>query len=158
MVDGLLEILQIGCWALVQDHKIHGQALQSPIFEGAKQLAHDVDILDLIDPEQYDRKIAGNALGPERGKIAPTALQRLRWRPQRGVGIDHAIGNALKEMSFLRSRAEMMEMALSLGPGHRIDPIERLRLSMFAGALALLLSLFRHYGSRRKRQLLSAPI
>src|SRR4029077_1072120 len=116
--------------------------------EGTKQLAHDIDIVDLIDPEQYDRKIAGNALGPERGEVAPTALQRLgRW-PQRWVGIDHAIGNALKEMSFLRSRAEMVEMALGLSPGHCIDAIEGPRLAMFIGQIERFLPRSRHDGPK----------
>ena len=54
---------------------------------------------------------------------------------QRRVGIDHAIGKALEQMSLGRPDAEMVELPLRLGPRHGGDAIESRRVAMLIGKI-----------------------
>ena len=71
-LQGGLEILSVGRGPFVQDHEIDGQLLHPPVFVGAEQLPDDLQILDLIDPHQDDRQVAGDAVRPER-RLSPLA-------------------------------------------------------------------------------------
>ena len=69
-LQGGLQVLKIGGRSLVQDDEINGQLLHPPIFVGAQQLPRDVDVLDVIDAQQHDRQIAGDAVSPKCGRRA----------------------------------------------------------------------------------------
>ena len=64
--QGDLQVLDVRRAALVQDHEIDDQALQTPILAGPQQLADDGGILDLVDAHQHDRLVARYALRPQR--------------------------------------------------------------------------------------------
>ena len=133
-----LQILSVGRRPLVQNHQIDGEAFHPPIFVGAQQLADDLQVLDVIDPDQHDRQVAGNSVGPKRRWSALASLQHVGRRPQRRIGVEHVIGETLEEMRFVGVDAEVMELHLRLGPGERdralegggvvmlVDQIERL--------------------------------
>ena len=56
--QGALEILRVGGGSLIQDHEIDRQPLQPPILVGAKELANDLEIFHVVDPNQHDRDFA----------------------------------------------------------------------------------------------------
>ena len=45
-----LQVLHIGRGALVQNHQVHGELFQSPVFVCLQQLAGDRHVLDMFDP------------------------------------------------------------------------------------------------------------
>ena len=93
-----LQILHIGRGPLVQNHQIDRKLFQPPIFMRAQKLAHEFQIVLVLDADQHDRQIAGNPVRPERRYLAPAALEnvgrraamwgRNRGRDWRGAGTD----------------------------------------------------------------------
>ena len=69
--------------ALVQDHQIDRELLHPPVFVCPQQLADDAEVLDVVDPQQDDRQVAGNAVRPQRRCVRRAAANRVRGRPQR---------------------------------------------------------------------------
>ncbi len=62
---------------------------------------------------------------PKQGCRAAAPFEYLGGRTQRRVGIQHAIGEALKEVCFAGADPEMTELHLRLGPGQRGRAVER---------------------------------
>jgi hypothetical protein len=122
-IDRALQILQIRRTALVQDHDVDGKPLQTPVFECAKQLPHDADVAHFIDAQQHDRQIARDPASPQRGYVAPAALERLDRRPKRGIGEQDAASEALEQVRFVGPDAEVVKLSLRMRPGKRVDAL-----------------------------------
>src|SRR3989442_447647 len=108
-----LQILHIGRRPLVQDHQIDRKLLHPPVFVGAEQLPHDSHIVGLVDPDQGDRNVTRNPVGPRGGGPARVARQHVRGGPQRPVRVGNAAGGALKEVGLIGPDAEMAELNLA---------------------------------------------
>ena len=74
-LERVLEVLGVGGAVLVDDHEVDVEQLQAPVLVGAQQLADDVEVLDLVDPDEDDRQVAGDAVGPQAGR-APLVAGR----------------------------------------------------------------------------------
>ena len=90
---------------LVEDHEVDVEQLQAPVLVGAQQLADDVEVLDLVDPDEDDRQVAGDAVRP-RAPGAPRSVagEHARRRPQRRIGVEDPVGEALEEVRLVRRR------------------------------------------------------
>ena len=76
-------------------------------------------------------KIARYAMAPQnRCLIAAPRAMISRRGTQRGIGIDQAIGNALKHIGVFRIQPEMPQLHLGLGPGQSGRAIEGDRVPM----------------------------
>ena len=91
---------------------------------GAQQLAHDRDVLDVVDPHEDDREVARDALRPERRRPAAAAANRVGGRTQRRIGVEHVAGETLKEAGLLGVDAEIAQLHLRLGPRQRGRAVE----------------------------------
>ena len=129
--------------ALVHDHQINAQPFHPPIFMGANQLAHDLEIVGVVDPNEHDGQVAGNPGGPQLRLSANAALQQVGRGPQGRVRIDHAISETLKKMRFVGVNAQVMQLHLCLRPRQRHCALERGRVVMLVGQVD-------HFGPRRR--------
>ena len=73
-LERVVEVLGVGGAVLVEDDEVDVEALHPPVLVGAEQLPHDVDVLELVDPDQDDRAGRRRCRGPR----APAAPARLR--------------------------------------------------------------------------------
>jgi hypothetical protein len=64
-LDRDLKILQVGGRMLVDDDKVNVEAFHAPIFVGPQQLANLGDVRDIVDTQENDRQVAGNAVRPK---------------------------------------------------------------------------------------------
>ena len=60
--------LRVGGPFRIEDHQIGGNPLQAPVLVRPQELPHDIPLLVPLDAHQSDRKIAGDAVGPEPGR------------------------------------------------------------------------------------------
>src|SRR5260370_33685908 len=88
--------------------------LHPPVFMGTQQLPDYLDVLLIVDPRQNDWQIAGNSLRPECGKVHIAPAEDVRSGPQRGVGINHGVGQSLEQEGYFRADAQMVELHLRL--------------------------------------------
>ena len=72
-LERILQILHVRGLALVQDHQIDRKAFQAPVFMRAQQLPHDRNVRGIINSDEHDRQISGDAERPERGCDAAAA-------------------------------------------------------------------------------------
>jgi len=86
---------------------------------GTHQLANDFQVFGLIDPNQHDRQVAGDPVGPKLRWSALAYLQNVGRGPQRRIGVEREIGETLEEMRFVGADPEVMELHLRLGPRER---------------------------------------
>jgi hypothetical protein len=63
-LEGLLEVLRIRGAVLVDDHEVDVEQLQPPVLVGPQELAHDVDVGFLVDPDEDDRQVPRDAVDP----------------------------------------------------------------------------------------------
>ena len=136
-----LKVLNIGRRPFVQDHQIDGELFHPPIFMGAQQLADDGDVLDLVDLNQNDGNVPGNALGPQRIRAGASPANGFGRRPHPRIGIKHVAREALKEARLVGIDAEIMKLHLRLGPGQRGRPFEGV-------GVAMLVDHIQHVGAR----------
>ena len=79
----------------------------------------------LCDRDQNDRQVAGYAVLPKRWTPAAAAYEDFRGRAQRRVGVDHAVGKALKEVCVAGVDPKMAKLHLRLCPSQRGRAVER---------------------------------
>ena len=72
-LQGRLQILSVRRGVFVQNHEIHRQLLHPPILMRAEEVADDLQIPDVVDPAHHDWHVAGNAVRPQRGRLALAA-------------------------------------------------------------------------------------
>ena len=125
-----LQILDVRGRAFVEDHEVDCQLLQPPVLERAQQLADDAEIVRVVDPHQYDRQFARNALRPEQRKSSVAAPERIRGRPQGRITVDHVTGKALEQHRFVPGDAQVVELHLSLCPRKRGGALIRRRIAV----------------------------
>ena len=142
--EGLLEILRVGGALRIEDHQIGGNPLQVPVLVRPHELPDDVPLLVPLDAHQSDRKIAGDAVGPEPGRAIAVPGQYLRRRAQRGIGVQQTIGQALEEMRLVLGDPEVVQLNLGLCPGQRALSLERCRLAVLLRNLESLFPGRRH--------------
>src|SRR5437588_11726880 len=82
----------------------------------SQQLADDGNVLDVVDPHQNDRNVAGNALSPERCWAAAASANDIGRRTRRRIGVEHVSREALKEARLVSLDAQMIQLDLRLGP------------------------------------------
>src|SRR5712691_11892220 len=111
-----LQILNVGRRALIEDHQIDRELLHPPVLVRAEELPHDADVLGLVDLNQYDREVARNPVSPERVGTTRVTREHVRGGPERPVRIEHATGEALEEVRFVGTDAEVMLLDLRLRP------------------------------------------
>ena len=98
---------------------------------GPEQLADDLDVLGLVDPDEDDGQVPGDPVGPEPGCAALVPGKQGRGRPKRRVRVQDPVGEALEEVGFVGLHAQVVELDLGLRPGER-------RLRVRTGSLAVL--------------------
>ena len=76
-----MEVFGIGGAVLVDDHEVDVEPLQSPVLVRPQQLAHDVDVVELIDADDHDRQIPGDPVRPECCCPEPVAGEHALGRP-----------------------------------------------------------------------------
>ena len=118
---------------VVQQHEIDGEAFQVPVLVRGQQLAQQAAIVDVVDPREDDRPVAGNAEPPQPGDRQRVRLQRsLRW-PQRGVVVQQAVRELLVKMRFAVVDAEVVQLHLRVRPGERRRALECRRIVVLVG-------------------------
>ena len=94
-------------------------------------MAHDLNVLDVVDPTYDDWQVAGNSIRPQRGLRCVTACEDIgRWAEGR-VAVEHATPQALKHRGLIRSDAEMEQLHLVLRPRQGEQAVERRGVTMF---------------------------
>ena len=89
--ERILEALCVRCPVLVEDDQVHVEQLQAPVLVRPEQLPDDVEILGLVDPNQDDREVARDAVGPQTGSATIVQSQEPgRW-PKRGIRVDDPV-------------------------------------------------------------------
>ena len=63
-------------------------------------------------------------MGPQRGWSQLVLLENVARGPQRGVAVQHPIGNALKCLSLFEVDAQIAQLHLSLGPRQGLRALE----------------------------------
>ena len=138
-----LEILHVRRPTLVDDDEVDGQLLHPPVLVRAEELAHDADVLGLVDLHEHDREVAGDPVRPQRvGTTHLTREHTRRW-PQRPVRVHHAAGEALEEVRLVGTDTEVMLLNLCLRPGQRRGALERRRIAIFFGEVQGLVARWR---------------
>ena len=120
-----LQLLHVGRSALVEDHQIHCKLLHPPILHSLKRLLHDAQLMDVIDADQDDRKVAGNAQGPQTRLTATPGADGLGWRTQHRRSVDHVSGKTLVLARLGSIDAEVVQLHLGLGPGQHGGALKR---------------------------------
>ena len=120
----VLEILGIGAPFFVQKHDIHREAFASPVLLTSQQLAHDLAIIGVVDPQQQNRMISRNAVPPQLPGAAGAAANRVLRGTQRGVEIKQRTGDVLKQIGLVRADAKMVALHLSVRPREHRYPSE----------------------------------
>ena len=77
-LEEVLEAVRIRRPVLVDDHEIHVQQLQPPVLVRPEQLPDDVDVIGLVDPDEHDREVAGDAVRPQPGDAAVVLGEQAR--------------------------------------------------------------------------------
>ncbi len=129
--EGLLEARCVGGALRIQDHQVGGNPLPVPVLVRPQELPRDLPFLLRLDLHQSDRKIAGDAVGPEPGLAAAVFGQLLRRRTQRGIDVEQTIGQTLEEMRLVLCDPEVVQLDLGLGPGQRALSLEGCPLAVF---------------------------
>ena len=80
-------VVEVAHRMLVQDHDVRAQALEPPVLLGLEDLPDEGDVASLDHAHEEDGEIAGDPVGPQPRLAQHVALQDLRPRPQRGVGV-----------------------------------------------------------------------
>ena len=75
----------VGVRLLVEDDEVHRQPLHAPVLVRAEELADDVPVLGLVDPDQDDREVAGDAVAA-RARRPPSRLRFSVSADGRSVG------------------------------------------------------------------------
>ena len=99
----------------------------------AEELADDVPVLGLIDPDQDDREITGDSVGPERGGPRSVALQRVGGWPERGIGVEDPAREILEQVGLVRVDSKMVQLYLRLRPRQGDRAIEGRRVAILVG-------------------------
>src|SRR6185436_3976682 len=128
-LERALNVLDVGRPLLVDDHEIHGELLQAPVLVRAQQLAHDLLVPGIVDPNDHDRDVARYAVWPEDGAASGSPDQELRRLPQRRIEIEDAVGETLEEMRLVVRDAEVMELHLGSRAGEGHDALEGRRVA-----------------------------
>ena len=114
----------------VDDHEVHVEELQSPILMRPQELADDIEVRHLVDPDEDDRQVAGDAVRPQPGRTALVPGQYARRRPERRIRVQDAVGQPLEEMSLFGVDAEVPKLHLGLRPRQRGGALERCGLAV----------------------------
>ena len=80
--------------------------------------------------QQHDGQVTGNALTPERRRVAAVAPDRIRRRPQRRVGIQHVPRETLEQAGLRGGDAEVSQLHLRLRPCQRAGSREGVGIVM----------------------------
>ena len=115
-LQGELQLLQIGSGPFVQDDQINGKLLHPPVFVGAQKLARDGNVLDIVDSQEHDRQIPGDALSPQCRRPAAAPAYGIGRRPHRRVGVKHVARETLKEVGLRGIDTKMTKLNLRLRP------------------------------------------
>ena len=130
-----LQVLDIGGAALVEDDKVDGQLLQAPIVIGLQKFACNIDVLDMHDAQQDDRKVAGYPLSPQAMLSTGAFNNRLGRGTQSPTRVDHMAREPLKHACVGSCNAEMMKLNLCLSPGESACACEGRRISVLICAI-----------------------
>ena len=129
--DLLLESLPVYVVMFVPDHEINSQSLETPIGVRLHELAHEVDVADIGNLQQYDRQVAGNRVSPEPGLPAAVPDENARGRAQRRVGVNHRAGEAAVELRVRLGGIELPQHHLAVCPGQLEDAIGETMILIF---------------------------
>ena len=86
---------------LVENDEIGADALEPPVLLGLQRLANQRHRVADADAHQEDRQVARDGVGPQSRLRELVGRDRLRARPQRSVGPEHARRQALEEDRFV---------------------------------------------------------
>ena len=121
--DLLLESLPVHVVILVPDHEIHCQSLETPVGVCLHELAHEVEVGDIGNLQQYDRQVAGNRVSPEPGLPAAVPDENARGCAQRRIGVNHRAGEAAVELRIRFGGIELPQHHLAVCPSQLEDAI-----------------------------------
>ena len=109
---------------LVDDNEVDRELLQPEIGVGQQDLPGDAQVRHVVDAQQQDRQVAGNALAPQ-ARLRPAAdPNALAIRAQRGAGEQQVSGKPLEQVGLGRGDAKVVQLHLRLGPGHHGRTVE----------------------------------
>ena len=139
-----MEVVGIGGAVLVDDHEIDVEQLEAPILVSSQQLPNDVDVVELVDPNQHDRQVAGDAVRPEPGRSPLVAGEHVGRRSQRRVGVEDPVGETLEELRFGGVDTEVVELDLGVRPGEDPGTLEGARSPVLVGEVEHVLTRLGH--------------
>ena len=115
----------------VPDHQVDRQSFQAPVRVGLHELAHQIDIGRVSDPQQHDRQIAGNGVAPQAGLPAAVLDEDARVGAQRGIGVDDGAGQASIELRVGLGGIELPQDHLAMRPRQVEDAIRQTPILVF---------------------------
>ena len=77
--DLVLQSLPINRNVFVQNHQLDGQPFRAPVGMRLDQLPNEFDSFPIGDAQEHERRVAGDAIGPERA-LAAAIVQQHTWR------------------------------------------------------------------------------
>ncbi len=110
---------------VVENHQVDRQLLHPPVLVGLQQLAHDLQIRDVVDPADDDRHVAGDAVRPQHGRRPLTACQDVGGRAERRVRVEHVAGQTLEQAGLVGTDAEVEQLDVRLRPRQGAGTLER---------------------------------
>ncbi len=116
VVQLLMQQLKIVSRRVVEDDQIDLQTLVMQVLVSAHDLLHRGHVGGFIDSHHDDRQIAADTVSPEGGLRLGVECEHVRRRTQRGIGVDDAGREALKQVSLFRVNFQMTHLDLCLGP------------------------------------------
>ena len=150
-LERTLEILGVRRAMFVEDDQVDVEELQPPVLVRAQELADDVEVLRLVDPDQHDRQVARDAVSPQAWCSPFVASQQARRRSERRVRVEDPVGQALEEMGLVRLDPQVMELDLRLRPGEGHRPLEGGRLPVLVGQVQDVVARLGDHGREDRR-------
>ena len=121
--DLVLHFLAVAVAELVEEHQVEGEALQAAVLVRLEGLAHHAVIAFLVDDDQQDRQVAGDAVPPQRVARLPVARDRVGL-PEPRVGKAQARGQPLNRIGLAVVEVEVPQLGVAVpaGQGERRGP------------------------------------
>ena len=115
--DLVVQGLAIHRSVFVQDDQFDRQAFHAPVGVRLDELLHDLDFGGVADPQQDDRRVAGDAIAPESALAAPVAEQHAGGGAPGGIGIDQSARQPRIKLGLGLRSVEVAQGDLAVGPG-----------------------------------------
>ena len=102
---------------VVEHHEIHLQPAPAPEGVHLDEGAEPIEVVHRRDPEQQDREVARDPVGPEPGLRADVSLADVGGRGQPGVAVEQPPGQFLGRERLLPAQPEVAQLDQPVGRG-----------------------------------------